>query len=117
MRRFISIRLMALAASIPLAALPPARAAAACRVTTVAACDEPNRAVAADVVAVPVAVSVGVPVAEAAPYCYSYQALAPQSLVSSDAVEAIAAKVVEKLRQPTVGGASSARSPLCRNRQ
>jgi mono/diheme cytochrome c family protein len=69
-------------------------ASAVCRVKT--------EAIVTNVVAVPVAVAVGVPVAEAAPYDYSYQAIAPQPmpLGRNDAeIEAIAAKVVEKLRQ------------------
>jgi hypothetical protein len=76
-----------------------------------AACRVETKAVVAHVVAVPVAVSVGVPVAEAAPYYYSYQAFAPQSapLAANDAaVEAIAARVVEKLRGPTTGAAAAA---------
>jgi hypothetical protein len=78
-------------------------AAAACRVE--------SKAAAANVVAVPVAVSLGVPVAEVAPYYYSYQAVAPQSAerVASDAaIEEIAARVAEKLRSPSAGGLAAA---------
>src|ERR1700722_7494125 len=74
-----------------------------------AACRVKTEVVAANVVAVPVAVSVGVPVAEAAPYYYSYQAFVPQSaaLAANDVtVEAIAARVVEKLRRPSTGAAT-----------
>jgi hypothetical protein len=59
-------------------------------------CRVKTQAVAAEIVAVPVAVSIGVPVAAAAPYYYSYQQFAPQT--QSVDVEAIAARVVEKLR-------------------
>ncbi|HKD36502.1 MAG TPA: hypothetical protein VKB78_06865 [Pirellulales bacterium] len=82
---------------------PESVALAACRVKT--------EAVAANVVAVPVAVSVGVPVAEVAPYYYSYQAAAPQPAavaVSETAIDEIAARVVEKLRSPSVGSAAAA---------
>jgi mono/diheme cytochrome c family protein len=74
-----------------------------------AACRVKTEVVAANVVAVPVAVSVGVPVAQVAPYYYSYQAFVPQSaaLAANDvAVEAIAARVVEKLRPPSTGTAA-----------
>jgi hypothetical protein len=58
-----------------------------------------------------VLVSAGVPVAEVAPYYYSYQAAAPQPAafdVSEAAVDEIAARVVEKLRSPSGGGAAAA---------
>src|SRR5260221_14405844 len=76
-----------------------------------AACRIETKAGVANVVAVPVAVSLGVPVAQVAPYYYSYQAFAPQSapLAANDAaVEAIAARVVEKLRGPSAGAAAAA---------
>src|SRR5437762_11379451 len=79
--------------------------AAACRVET--------KFVAANVVAVPIAVAIGVPVAEVAPYYYSYQPYAaqPAPLAADDAaIEAIAARVVEKLRSP-IGGSTAAASP------
>jgi mono/diheme cytochrome c family protein len=53
-------------------------------------------------------------VAEAAPYYYSYQAFAPQSapLAANDAtVEAIAARVAEKLRPPSTGAAAATSQP------
>jgi mono/diheme cytochrome c family protein len=81
----------------------PTAISAACRVKT--------EVVAANVVAVPVAVAIGVPVAEVAPYYYSYQATAaqPSPLAANDAaVEAIAARVVEKLRSPNGGSAAAA---------
>ncbi len=61
-----------------------------------AACKVKTRTVVAEVVAVPVAVSIGVPVAAVAPYYYSYQQFAPSQVVD---VESIASRVVEKLRQ------------------
>lgn len=79
-------------------------ALAACRVKAEAV-------VATNIVAVPVAVSIGLPVAEMAPYYYSYQATAPQPAavaVSETAVDEIAARVVEKLRLPSGGGAAAA---------
>jgi mono/diheme cytochrome c family protein len=83
----------------------PTAISAACRVKT--------EVVAANVVAVPVAVAIGVPVAEVAPYYYSYQATAaqPSPLAANDAaVDAIAARVVEKLRSPN-GGSMAAAGP------
>ncbi len=81
--------------------LNPPFAGAACRVQT--------KAVAANVVAVPVAVSLGVPVAEVAPYYYSYQASPPQPLAAGDAaIDEIAERVVEKLRSPSAGGLAAA---------
>src|SRR3954447_12886132 len=77
----------------------------------VAACRVETKAVAANVVAVPMAVSLGVPVAEIAPYYYSYQATAPQSralAVNDAAIDEIAARVVEKLRSPSGGGLAAA---------
>lgn len=76
-----------------------------------AACRVEHKAAKTNVVAVPVAVSLGVPVAEVAPYYYSYQAAAPQSperVASDAAIEEIAARVVEKLRSPSAGGLAAA---------
>jgi hypothetical protein len=69
-------------------------AMAACRVKTVA--------VESSTVVVSAPVAIGVPVAQAAPYYYSYQAYAPQTSYEPGeaTVEAIAARVVEKLRGP-----------------
>jgi hypothetical protein len=69
-------------------------ATAACRVKTVA--------VESSTVVVLAPVAIGVPVAQAAPYYYSYQAYAPQaSFEPGEAtVEAIATRVVDKLRGP-----------------
>ncbi len=94
---------MAATASAVFFMLPQAQAAhAACRVKT--------EIVAANVAAVPVAVTIGVPVAVVAPYYYSYQATAPQRAVAASeaAVDEIAARVVEKLRSPSGGGAAAA---------
>ncbi len=72
---------------------------AACRVKTVA--------VESSTVAVSLPVAIGVPVAQAAPYYYSYQAYAPQASYEPGeaTVEAIAARVVEKLRLAPTGAA------------
>jgi hypothetical protein len=81
-----------------------------CTSAASATCRVKSGAIATNVVAVPVAVAVGVPVAEAAPYYYSYQAVAPQPmpLGRNDAeIEAIAAKVVEKLREPNAIASSA----------
>jgi len=82
-------------------------AAAPCQ----AGCKVKTRVVVSDVVAVPVAVSVGVPVAVVAPYYYSYQQYAPATQPVD--VEAIAARVVEKLResQPAPKPATAAAAP------
>ncbi|HEV2968602.1 MAG TPA: hypothetical protein VGY55_01355, partial [Pirellulales bacterium] len=103
MKVFTPFKLVALTVPILASGLwPLVSAAAACRVKT--------EAIVTNVVAVPVAVAVGVPVAEAAPYYYSYQAVAPQPmpLGRNDAeIEAIAAKVVEKLREPNAIASSA----------
>jgi mono/diheme cytochrome c family protein len=54
--------------------------------------------VATDLVAVPVAVSVGVPVAQAAPYYYTYSAYSTPSATAGVDLDALAIKIVEKLR-------------------
>ncbi|HEV2972487.1 MAG TPA: hypothetical protein VGY55_21120 [Pirellulales bacterium] len=104
MKEFTPFKIAALAAPIlALGLWPLVSASAACRVKT--------EAIATNVVAVPVAVAVGVPVAEAAPYYYSYQAVAPQPipLGRNDAeIDAIAAKVAEKLRQSNASASTSA---------
>ena len=90
--------------TVSLALYLESAAVAACRVKTEAV-------VAANVVAVPVAVSIGVPVREVAPYYYSYQAAVPQPAavaVNEAAIDEIAARVVEKLRSPSGGGAVAA---------
>jgi hypothetical protein len=95
-------RLVSVAVLIVISVAGQLVAQAACRVQT--------RTVAANVVAVPLAVTVGVPVAQVAPYYYSYQATAGSAVSdSSDAV--IAAKVVSKLRQGAAPAALSESSP------
>ncbi len=82
---------------------PNARsAAAACRVRTHVA-----EATAVVVTPVPVAVAVGVPVAEATPYYYSYSAYAYSPPATTIDVDALAAKLAEKLTAGTSGGGSN----------
>ncbi len=90
-------------ASCVAALFQPCQARAVCRVRT--------SGVASTFVAVPLSVTVGVPVAQVAPYYYSYQATAALSATSDSsdaAIDAIAAKVVAKLRQvePHIGASA-----------
>jgi hypothetical protein len=73
---------------------------AGCRVkTNVVKTEVVNTAiVATDIVAVPLAVSVGVPVAQVTPYYYSYSAYAASGAAVPLDLDALATKVVEKLR-------------------
>ncbi len=99
--RFTIFALMTFAALWMVAGFwAPNALSAACRVQTAV--------VAANVVAVPVALSIGVPVADAAPYRYSYRAFAPPppEPIGEAEIEAIAARVAEKLR-PANGNSSA----------
>jgi hypothetical protein len=80
--------------------------------TAHAACCVKTMAVETSTVVVPVPVTIGVPVAQAAPYYYSYQSYAPQTSFEpgESTIEAIAARVVEKLRNANASTPQNAMS-------
>lgn len=99
-RRFlVLLHFVALGAAVCVGLLDAQSACAACRVKLHVA-----EATAVVVTPVPVAVAVGVPVAEATPYYYSYSAYAYTPPIAAIDVDALAAKLAEKLATTTSGG-------------